>query len=214
MKQIFKGCLILAVISMFLPALAGAVPYNFYNYYNSETDNSLGAIVDVTVTTDGTYNTYAYSVQNVYFDPDQDNDGGPADPITRFEFYLSDPALISGSYTGTGDVAVARIGYTIPPLEPAPGFILPGFFQVYFTRGINAGETSDTFYLTSVYNEGAVEATLWDDGESSSQDVVGALTAPGNNAGSDPVPEPATLLLLGSGLLGMAGYRIRRGKKG
>jgi hypothetical protein len=46
----------------------------------------------------------------------------------------------------------------------------------------------------------------------STQDL-GPLTVPHwvLNGVSSPVPEPATLLLLGSGLLGLAGFRKRRG---
>jgi hypothetical protein len=39
------------------------------------------------------------------------------------------------------------------------------------------------------------------------------LTASGNDNGSTPVPEPSTMLLLGSGIIGMSFYGRRRMKK-
>jgi hypothetical protein len=113
-------------------------------------------------------------------------------------------------------VPVYSIGYDYEPYE-LWGIMWPGLFVVSFVDddnpdGIGQGQRSDTFTFESIYAPGPVEFELWDDGESSSERVLSSLTAPGNHGAENPVPEPATLLLLGSGLLGLAGYRIR-GKK-
>ena len=45
------------------------------------------------------------------------------------------------------------------------------------------------------------------------QGAISHVTIYGNGPGPDPVPEPATMLLLGSGLVGLAGYGRRKVSK-
>ena len=78
--------------------------------------------------------------------------------------------------------------------------------------GLSQGEFSQPFFIKTVYGPGDALATLQDTGEYISEDVSSGLIAPGGGNDTDPVPEPGTLLLLGSGFLGAGGMHFLRRK--
>jgi hypothetical protein len=76
--------------------------------------------------------------------------------------------------------------------------------NLFVTPQIAAGQISSLLIFTADAAPVLGSAVIVDEGTTSSGNVVG----PGGN--SQEVPEPATLLLLGSGLVGLAGLRWRR----
>jgi hypothetical protein len=213
MKGLGRLVLLGSLIALLMPGMALAVPTP-YNFYNVDGDTVPDAVVWAEKLAGSPFQ-YNYYVQNIAFDPDPTAslDGGMPD-IAYLDIELWDPALTWGwDTTDTANVGVTSIGIGAPIfMDPFGGVIAPGIVRVSFESGFSAGTRSVDFWLVSSLDEGLVEATLGDHGETSTSDVIGSFVAPGDHQATDPVPEPGTLLLIGTGLLGAAGFRRLRKK--
>jgi hypothetical protein len=123
---------------------------------------------------------------------------GSAAGTTGFQF--EEEAFIYSQYNGSNATDVQDALWTI--FDPgtgnkdanSPGLVTAAF---NFASG-DAASTSSVLSKTNFY--------IWDGGKISNQY---GDSAPQNFVGSSPVPEPSSLMLFGSGLIGLAGV-VRR----
>lgn len=231
--------LVLVAVGLFLmPALGSAIilfPRTTYTFLDVSTN--YGAFVDVMVEGEqsaaaeefwvsmggdpGCYNEYTYTYQ-VLNTATISSDGFSAiDDINDLTF-LGRAINMFGTNPGTGDVDVI--------LTASPTHVdLYGMLRFDFDGGLHPDADSDTsveFWVTSYYKYGEISsvpfintlpeymrvATLEDGETTAFGDLTSDLVSQTGSPISTAVPEPATLLLVGSGLLTAACFRRYREK--
>jgi hypothetical protein len=170
----------------------------------------------------GTYYKYKYRYQVDNTGLTGSDDFSPIDDIGWLEFKGA-PYLDFGTDSGTGDVAVSLTEGTKWDDDNLLNNFVFEKFQFDFSGGLQAGEISDWFWITSWFANAQLTelsdmgftmplAKLQDGGQTATGDITSDLLVPSGSA-ETAVPEPATLLLLGSGLLTVACLRRKRNKK-
>lgn len=153
----------------------------------------------------------AMSITQIYFDEPPEGAGD----VLGWPLYfptLTDSGSgvnFSTSYPGpnnppgvVGFVASNAVGATAPV---QPNGINPGeWLKINFTLGLFASYDN----VVTLLNEGILRVAIHVQGFSNGGSES-FLAGPGGDGGA-PVPEPATLMLLGSGLAAAAGYSRRR----
>jgi hypothetical protein len=189
MKKLTR-LLCLGIIAFFvLAGPAGATQIvNFYHPYEEILWATLTAEDPVDT---GSGYTYQYTLENVE---------GPAIHMLQ---------LAIGDYT-----TISFLEVTGEPLKVDPPAVASN--TVYYTwDGLASGESS-SFGFTVDLSPGPGKVLIINGGASNPECVSTGMVEYVGSAGSDPVPEPATLLLLGSGLLSAAAARrfgIKRFRK-
>ncbi|MGD0822669.1 MAG: PEP-CTERM sorting domain-containing protein [Desulfomonilia bacterium] len=122
----------------------------------------------------------------------------PAGFTTGFSFYESGPiggtVSVYSGLDGTGTL-LSTLLLPATPFGSTDGGLVNGYYSVWDPVGVTFSGTAE-----SVLFSGSANYIAFDDI---------TLGSPNPGPGPGPVPEPATLLLLGSGLLGFAGFRKR-----
>jgi hypothetical protein len=149
----------------------------------------------------------SHTIHIVEFEADYNAFGSPAFNVN---------SRVSGTYPGEGGTAAvtfqswenATNGGAIPPGGTATSLlILP-------TPGFSSGGSFDTNSGGGVFNSFVPGAGLFSVTDETDITMAGGGDMNfSNHVTLSPVPEPATMLLLGSGLLGMGVYARKRFKK-
>jgi hypothetical protein len=215
-KQIKKILLVLLLGAVFLPAAnVGATLYQETTVYGYDYSDAETVQLDFTI---GIFHGYEWNGANDVDVPDEQW-------IYTYEIYSANTSTVtvnnvtlSGLVVGFEKAGVIGNNTTVNSDAP-PDATANWIFT--FNGGLAAGDTSDLLYVISSLNPYVSEDAL----RSGTVDLFGSdtwgsglLPAPGDmtvdiNASRNPVPEPATLLLMGSAMLIGAGRRVVRRKK-
>jgi hypothetical protein len=212
-KRLIKGLCLAVPLVFMVTGLSSAtiIPWD-YCYSFPNLDGSVGAYVYLDLVepeeADDLY-TYIYQLENVAFDPQSNNVEGQYDDI--HSFFL--PVVMNDDPNSLADYGWHPAGNkeNIIPVEGGDDDKLIIFW--FNDDAIKKGEHSDPFFISSDYSPGWGLATIQNSGGAVDEDVQSALIAPGGGPGSDPVPEPGTLLLLASGLLAVGGLQYFRARR-
>jgi hypothetical protein len=198
-----------------LAGVSLAEPITF-NYENP--DGSVGASVYLWTEMSGDLYKYTYQVENKDFDPD----GLGADSgIFVFLLPITKPLEEYAAMADTGEVPVGLslasadgVDYLQVDFLGDAGLVGPTMEPLLIDAGYIAGPSgiSDKFYIVSKFGPEFGNAVLTD-GESANILVLSNLDVDGGGNDTNPVPEPATLLLLGMGALGLEGFRRLKSRR-
>ena len=173
----------------------------FYNHPDVDGNQSVGAYVRIDIVDD---HTTMYQIKNEAFDPD--NDG--ANHINRFRLPVGVPDPMFPDQSISINAGISNI------LVPGSAEMGMAEFLLNFGAGLVAGQFSDAITIThygfeleesmsELHNSGEFIEEL-------SENPI--MTAMGGGGTGNGAPEPGTLLLVGSGLLGVGVLRRFRSK--
>jgi hypothetical protein len=201
MKKILVAVMALA---LFIPTVAQAtISVGGYQFFDN-------AFVDSLVNSSGVFSTSGGTLAQVLTDKSEATYAFSFTPGAFVTLAFTDNKLVNGQ---ANDLAIFELGVpdtinvtigatTLPYLTAATGFNAGGFaLNVALVNldafGVPFGGTVNVLTLGM--------DTIASGGTVPSVSLVGAL-----NSCPPPVPIPGTLLLLGSGMLGLVGLRLRR----
>lgn len=129
--------------------------------------------------------------------------------------HITDTVIDENSVTGTGG------GNVINPLGPFDVGLEIGFSGLATKQGVEGDIQYTTFYVSDL--GGALDASSFEnfavrmtsvgtvDGDREGSSKLGEVTS--TTPGTSEAPEPATMFLLGSGLIALVGYRKKFAKR-
>jgi hypothetical protein len=200
-------------VVLMIPAFAFAVPYTFVKITNNNVEDLSGQLlVDVTgtATTASFYFTnnvgIASSITDVYFD---DGTLLGISAITSSAGVAFDTPATPGDLPGGNDVGFSTTaGFSADsdaPIVENGVNTATEWLQITFNL-INGKSIDDTL---AALNDGSLRIGMHVQGIGAAGGSDGYV----NNGSSTPVPEPGTMMLLGSGLVGLAGWGRKKFRK-
>jgi hypothetical protein len=194
---------LLAGVALALPIATPDYTWTYYNPIPGTEDlvtptpdlSNPGAIVYMEESAGATYNyRYTYQVENVNFNPE-----GALLP-TYIGYFLVPVATPFASGVNDDGYGFVSLGTLIVGTDTV---LEASMFLSFFPGG---DLVSNSFWIESNYLL-APETALIADGSTASLLVLSNTGALGGGGSTDPVPEPATLLLFGIGMLGAEAIR-------
>ena len=194
------------------------VGLNMFRWFDTYTNNT-SSTIDTTQLFFGDLGsdtTTATFINNFYLTGT--SDAGPSDPVIAHIYGNNDFAVNSMVATVGGPMP----GDGVPVSEES---YLPDNFTISAELSLDPGESISLLYMnvlvaddTDRSGDVALATSLGNDYvnnpylEGLSADERGRIINFGALSTPDPIPEPATMLLLGSGLVGLAGFRRKKKK--